>query len=640
MTVLWANCTEDTTCRSVCVDAANPLSGAGLLCEAVTCNSFYQRCACRGDRAQALLHNGSCDEPVPPADRSCDEGPAYAVDLYIAAEPAPELNFLEHAVDVGNASAAVVSLLRRGVAAAVGAAPQQVALADLQLQSGGYLDGYLLFHALFAFCAPGLQQPPDWGLFLKRLRVELQRYAVFRASTVELLEYGAREIPTNFTNLTTASPGAGRPLPGASSGGDEGSVELVLAVVACVLIFLCVCAAIGVAVFWCCCVHPRRERAKVAAAEEAALLAAQIGAAYQELPADEPPKRVVAHVASPFSPEDVEDDKVFREACLKVDDGDIVEVIAGGGGWFYGRVVGAPERMGFFPENRASWVGAVPTRGTVATNEQHQVVTVDYNFAPSDLEPPRWTCADCDEPNRMSRTTCNGCSAARPEEWSVAVMASEQQRRALEALREDCLELQAGEVVNVLAGGGGWLYGEVVGAPERCGYFPENRVRALGECESQDDAARTEQGALMKVGVPFSPGCPGDDEEDVDFSESCIALAEGDVVEVIATGGGWLYGRVVGSPERVGYFPENRVTWVGQPVAEGGGADASTGAAADGSAAAASASVAAQGEPFVAGMAITAAQGEVAMLASPSLRAAAATQGDRPLDGPQEGDVA
>eukprot|EP00439_Symbiodinium_sp_Y106_P045915 s1143_g5.t2 len=65
--------------------------------------------------------------------------------------------------------------------------------------------------------------------------------------------------------------------------------------------------------------------------------------------------RVLAHVACAFAPSDVEDDKVFRESCLDLSEGDIVEVIAGGGGWFYGRVIsgsGDITRMGYFPENR------------------------------------------------------------------------------------------------------------------------------------------------------------------------------------------------------------------------------------------------------------------------------------------------
>lgn len=74
-------------------------------------------------------------------------------------------------------------------------------------------------------------------------------------------------------------------------------------------------------------------------------------------------------------------------------------------------------------------------------------------------------------------------------------------------------------------------------------------------------------GFYAQVQKPFFPGVPGDEvEESVDaFGDSCIAIAEGDVVEVLAAGGGWLYGRLVGDVERCGYFPEARVAWMGQP---------------------------------------------------------------------------
>eukprot|EP00439_Symbiodinium_sp_Y106_P046600 s1143_g5.t4 len=169
-----------------------------------------------------------------------------------------------------------------------------------------------------------------------------------------------------------------------------------------------------------------------------------------------------------------------------------------------------------------SWIGKIP-RAEVACADQHALVFVDHGFTPEDV-------AEC------------------------------------ENLRENCLHLEAGEMVEVLAGGSGWLYGQVAGHPERAGYFPENRATWLGTCEENGEAAKTDRGVLVKVVENYSPGSPGDKEEEVAFAESCLALAEGDVVEVAASGGGWVYGRVVGSPERHGYFPETRVSWLGKPV--------------------------------------------------------------------------
>merc|ERR1711865_645759 len=100
--------------------------------------------------------------------------------------------------------------------------------------------------------------------------------------------------------------------------------------------------------------------------------------------------------------------------------------------------------------------------------------------------------------------------------------------------------------------------GRVVGAdPERAGYIPENHVSWLcsptatsstqlpGETPA-DEAQGVSAGVIVRVGSSFSPGTPGDAEEELadqakDFSECCLALAPGDVVEVAASGGGWVY---------------------------------------------------------------------------------------------------
>lgn len=174
-----------------------------------------------------------------------------------------------------------------------------------------------------------------------------------------------------------------------------------------------------------------------------------------------------------------------------------------------------------------SWVGKIPRVSEEVTSaDQHALVSVDLGFSPQDVE------------------------------------------EGGETMREHCLQVEAGELVEVLAGGAGWLYGQVAGHPERAGYFPENRANWLSAtAENKQEAARTQQGVLVKVVQDFAPGSPGDKEEEAAFADSCLALAQGDVVEVAASGGGWVYGRVVGAPDRHGYFPETRVSWLGRPVA-------------------------------------------------------------------------
>jgi transcription antitermination factor NusG len=251
---------------------------------------------------------------------------------------------------------------------------------------------------------------------------------------------------------------------------------------------------------------------------------------------------VFASVADAFHPGDVEDEKSFHESCLELEEGDIVEVIAGGSGWLYGRIMSVggdgaskPMRTGYFPENRVSWYGRILQNSNLANLQESWLVTTHYDFSESDVD------EDVD--------------------W-----------------RKSCLTIKEGEVVEVIASGGGWLYGRVADSePERVGYFPENRISWLHkeaqEAPQQAPEAEAEvQGMLARVGSGFSPGIPGDAEEESaeSFWENCLALAPGDVVEVVAAAGGWLYGRVVGAPDRAGFFPENRVSWIGQPVAQEG----------------------------------------------------------------------
>merc|ERR1719491_1120002 len=78
-----------------------------------------------------------------------------------------------------------------------------------------------------------------------------------------------------------------------------------------------------------------------------------------------------------------------------------------------------------------------------------------------------------------------------------------------------------------------------------------------------------------------------EDVDDLSWRNCCLAIKEGEVVEVMAAGGGWLYGRIAGSePERAGYFPENRIYWLTptaaasvEPPGEVAGEDGSNAAA-------------------------------------------------------------
>jgi len=49
-----------------------------------------------------------------------------------------------------------------------------------------------------------------------------------------------------------------------------------------------------------------------------------------------------------------------------------------------------------------------------------------------------------------------------------------------------------------------------------------------------------------------------------------LTLQRGDVLEVVSdSSSGWLYGFHVDRREQLGYFPENRVSWIGRPLNQG-----------------------------------------------------------------------
>lgn len=497
-------------------------------CVSAICSAAFNRCDCP---AEAVLStNGLCkvaSKPLP----ECSA--AYTASFNLAVMASPEVSGKD--VSSGVPSAKLVTILRLSTAAALQQNVSDVSITNisLKLMAGdlaglsGARSSILQFDMAFNLCSKDnstlTARSFEFGFI-----AGVSGFAGFQMSAVKLLDL----IDLNPRSSTLAPSPA--PLPFGLKAGADSTIaknDSTGAIVGFVVGSLAVVIFISAAVLgfvW----HRRRHRLKVLHSEDEFH---QEGLSQTGQESDV--QRVLAHVSCSFSPADVEDNKVFRETCLELQIGDIVEVIAGGGGWFYGRIISQADestepserivRVGYFPENRVSWIGKIPGScdTKVSNPEQHSIVAVELGFSPADVEDTG-------------------------------------------SLRENCLEISAGEIVEVLASGGGWLYGHVAGKPELAGYFPENRATWLGHCDSGGDATMTEQGRLVQVVRNFSPGIPGDSEEEVSFSDSCIALAEGDVVEVAAAAGGWLYGRVVGSPDRIGYFPETRISWLGRAVPE------------------------------------------------------------------------
>merc|ERR1711959_257441 len=83
-------------------------------------------------------------------------------------------------------------------------------------------------------------------------------------------------------------------------------------------------------------------------------------------------------------------------------------------------------------------------------------------------------------------------------------------------------------------------------------------------CE-ETTAGPGERGGVLAVATfgfdPEEVGAGSSTESSVD----CLPLSEGDIIEVLGSGGGWLYGRHV-STRFFGYFPENRVAFPDPPL--------------------------------------------------------------------------
>mmetsp|Transcript_90215 Transcript_90215/g.232890 ORF Transcript_90215/g.232890 Transcript_90215/m.232890 type:complete len:471 (-) Transcript_90215:542-1954(-) len=145
-----------------------------------------------------------------------------------------------------------------------------------------------------------------------------------------------------------------------------------------------------------------------------------------------------------------------------------------------------------------------------------------------------------------------------------------------EDFRQTCLRLVAGDTVEIEARTGSWLYGRIVGEPERGeGFFPQNCCAALSGQDASGlpplpvgpPAVLDHAGPLVQVACAFSPD---EVDEGVLPRELLLAVSVGDVAEVLAAGGGWAYARIVDNPQRVGYVPENRLAWIdGNPAQAG-----------------------------------------------------------------------
>jgi len=301
-----------------------------------------------------LKVDGTCDEAAAMRAVACD--PQFSVVFNIATVPSPELP--PEVVAAGNVSAQMAAWLQRMVGPSLGSSPREVAVADMRMgraEVGGamYMDGSGLLHfdLSFAFCtAEGLAEI-DWRDFEHRFRLEVQRYEAFQLATLSILHYAVlgSDSSSTTTPLVVGPRGEGLSPAGHQ---DANTGAALVAFLTSSMAVLGIAAVIAAAVF----VRGRR-RSKIAARES--------GLHPDGDSPSETGSRFLATAISAFSPEDVEQGEAFAEAWLGLDAGDIVEVVAGTGGWLYGYVLARPERAGLFPENCVSWMGVIADGGAL-----------------------------------------------------------------------------------------------------------------------------------------------------------------------------------------------------------------------------------------------------------------------------------
>jgi len=255
-------------------------------------------------------------------------------------------------------------------------------------------------------------------------------------------------------------------------------------------------SALALAWFWRCKNRRTERRTQEYLAEHAEYFSGPYGSVLSFFPgAGDKQEATIACVTHPFVPDIEAEEEEFRDRCLELGEGDVVEVVAGGGAWLYGRVVGMPERAGFFPESRVSWVGrpmaGVPlpntvgqsdpiAQGMVDTNADHvqlNVETPTSHTAGVALGTPRHD--DLFQTERSGSPVGPPIGANDEDIGPLVRVTSAFSRHEVEGqddVSRNSLTVEGGELLQVLAVGAGWVYGQMCDNPAKVGYVPEDRV--------------------------------------------------------------------------------------------------------------------------------------------------------------------
>lgn len=357
-----SGCTTDAGCVSAC-SLATPTGP----CTRVSCNAAYLRCVC-GDEA-ALDVDGGCIDAPPIVVGGCQLG--YSADIFAAVHASPELRPADLATSGGRASAALITILRRSVAAGLsrqayeivatavkltpsgGALPQTSIGNASSTSSSGSIALLLQADVRFDFCIG----PP--ALTLDHLSVsgfdsgfdgEARRYAATHSGTARVTRITLVSSALSTSTTTTIAIRA----IDAQQVEDESPVAR----------FWWVCWFLLIPIVGVACVFRMvvyRKHTKTVPYDDS--VPESLDGPPQRRPsgpiASDLP-RVCA--TSTFRLEDLPNGETVLG--LTIEEGDILEVVNNAGEWLYGRRVSKPEETGYFPESHVCWIGR-PIAGAV-----------------------------------------------------------------------------------------------------------------------------------------------------------------------------------------------------------------------------------------------------------------------------------
>lgn len=274
--------------------------------------------------------------------------------LVLGCLPSPELD-PEH-VHNGKASPAALTVFRRAAAGAVGLGEENVSAVNvlgLNLQKPPALGaigmevrlgGPLLTDVYMEFCARGVSKLPRGNIFEQGFATVVQDYAAFRPSALRVLRL--QDLTPRPTVTVAPSP---PPVPQTGSSQSHAqepapihAQPLLWVASALLLVVLALCLIAGRLVL-------KRRKAPGPPLE------------FEDLTGATAPTQIerndgnVMVVASAFDPSAQEARENAAAAgleaseCLQVVPGQVMEIVASGEGWLYGRILGE-DRWGYLPE--------------------------------------------------------------------------------------------------------------------------------------------------------------------------------------------------------------------------------------------------------------------------------------------------